>query len=273
MQRGPPANVEALPTAPSQCSRCATTYTTIPRRLYSVAAVETPAADTTTPPPPSPATSRPPVPYDVRAGLILTRPPLLTPRLSPFENAFFFYQKRLEERLNSPFVTSIYYKPDTARRLDWDFKVKEREGTVAKELGVFKGKSSRAWNDELMVGDQLSSQDNVVDSLLKDAQARVSEDAEVIPEADLVPVERPVERESEADKKGDVKRLDRKMDRTLYLVVKGKDGWGFPADKLPEGENLHIVSRPYAHDTILEHSTNSSIRELNVSSTKPLALT
>jgi large subunit ribosomal protein L46 len=121
--------------------------------------------------------------------------------------------------------------------------VRERDGTVAKELGLYKGKSSRAWDDELLVGDNLSSQEHVVDSLLRDATARVSEDAEVIPEADVVPVERPVERESEADKKGDVKRLDRAMDRTLYLVVKGKDGWGFPADRLlSEGETLHVVS-------------------------------
>lgn len=113
---------------------------------------------------------------------------------------------------------------------------------MAKEIGVYKGKSSRAWDDELLVGDPLSSQENVVDSLLKDAQARVSEDAEVIPEADIVPVERPMPRVTEADEKGDVKRLDRAMDRTLYLVVKGKEGWGFPADRLSsEGETLHVV--------------------------------
>lgn len=221
--------------SPSLCSRCATTYSRVPTRFYSAAAVETPA--TTTPPPPS----NNPIPYNVHAGLILTRAPLITRRLHPFENAFFFYQKRLEERLNSPFITSIYYKDDTAKRLDWDLKVREREGTVAKELGVYKGKSSRAWDDELLVGDELSSQENVVESLLKDAAARVSEDAEVIPEADVVPVERPSPRETEADKKGDVKRLDRALDRTLYLVVKGKEGWGFPADRLlTEGETLHV---------------------------------
>ncbi|KAL2212712.1 50S ribosomal subunit L30 [Sarocladium strictum] len=222
--------------SPSLCSRCATPYTRVPSRFYSAAAVETATTSSTAPPPSNPIKN-----YDVRAGLILTRAPLTTRRLTPFENAFFFYQKRLEERLNSPFITNIYYKDDTARRLDWDLKVRERDGTVAKELGLYKGKSSRAWDDELLVGDKLSTQEHVMDSLLKDATARVSEDAEVIPEADVVPVERPVGRESEADKKGDVKRLDRAMDRTLYLVVKGKDGWGFPADRLlSEGETLHV---------------------------------
>lgn len=178
----------------------------------------------------------------MRSGLILTRPPLLTRKLHPFENAFFFYQKRLEERLNTPFITGIYFKPDTSRRLDWDLKVRERQGAVAKELGVYHGKSSRAWEDELAVGDEMSSQESLVKSLLRDAEARVSDDAEVIPAEDVVPVEGPLARETEADKKKDVKRLDRELERTLYLVVKGKDGWGFPADVVAGGENLHVVS-------------------------------
>jgi large subunit ribosomal protein L46 len=173
--------------------------------------------------------------------MILTRPPLVTRKLTSFENAFFFYQKRLEERLNTPFVTSVYFKPDTARRIEWDLKVKERQGTVAKELGNYHGKSAWAWNDEIKVGDTLSSQESLIGSLLKDAQLRVSDDAELIPEEDVVPIEPPPSRVTEADEKGDVRRLDRKLDRTLYLVVKGKDGWAFPADVIPEGENLHQV--------------------------------
>ncbi|CAG9971985.1 unnamed protein product [Clonostachys byssicola] len=218
----------------SICSRCATTYTRTPGRLYSsTASTTTTSAASEQTPTPSPGA------YDIRSGLILTRPPLLTRTLHPFENAFFFYQKRLEERLNTPFVTNVYFKPDTARRIDWDLKVKERQGTVAKELGVYHGKSAAAWDDELRVGDGLSSQESIVGAILKDAEARVSDDAEIIPAADVQPVEPPNERLSEADKKADVKRLDRAMDRTLYLVVKGKDGWSFPADVIPDGENLH----------------------------------
>ncbi|CAH0049266.1 unnamed protein product [Clonostachys solani] len=219
------------------CSRCATTYTRTPGRLYSSTAstaTESPGSSAASEQQPPPAGA-----YDVRSGLILTRPPLLTRTLHPFENAFFFYQKRLEERLNTPFVTNVYFKPDTARRIDWDLKVRERQGTVAKELGVYHGKSASAWDDELKVGDGLSTQESILKSILKDAEARVSDDAEIIPVADVQPVEPPNERLSEADKKADVKRLDRAMDRTLYLVVKGKDGWSFPADVIPDGENLH----------------------------------
>lgn len=78
-------------------------------------------------------------------------------------------------------------------------------------------------------------------SLLRDAQARISDDAEVIATEDLVEVPAPQPRTTEADAANDVKRLDRKLDQTLYLVVKGKDGWGFPADVLAESENLHVV--------------------------------
>jgi large subunit ribosomal protein L46 len=81
----------------------------------------------------------------------------------------------------------------------------------------------------------------MLNSILKDAEARVSDDAEVIAPEEVVPVPRPMERTTEADKKGDVKRLDRQLERTLYLVVKGKDGWAFPADVIPRDENLHEV--------------------------------
>ncbi|KAF4121342.1 large subunit ribosomal protein L46, partial [Geosmithia morbida] len=210
--------------AASRCHRCAAaSYST-------VTATTTPAE--------APASAS--APYDIRSGLILTRPPIITPRQHPFESAFYFYQKRLEERLNSPFIPSIYFKPDTPRRMEWDLKIREREGSVAKELGVYHGKGSTAWQDELKVGDDLSSPDSMLSSLLRDAEVRVSEDAEVIPAEDVTPVELPASRETEADRKNDVRRLDRKLDRTLYLVVKGPDGnWAFPADVVPAGENLH----------------------------------
>ncbi|KAH7162547.1 39S mitochondrial ribosomal protein L46-domain-containing protein [Dactylonectria estremocensis] len=231
--------------SPNVCARCASSasslaFSRVPYRLYSSAAAPAPgvalAGSDASPAAVHPAT---PLPYDVRSGMILTRPPLVTRKLHPFENAFFFYQKRLEERLNTPFITGIYYKPDTARRLDWNLKVQGRQGTVAKELGVYNGKSSQAWDDELRVGDELSSQESIVKALLKDAEARVSDDAEIINPEDVVPVEPPVSRVTEADKKSDVRRLDRQLDRTLYLIVKSEDGWVFPADVIPKDQNLH----------------------------------
>ncbi|PHH74272.1 hypothetical protein CDD80_3195 [Ophiocordyceps camponoti-rufipedis] len=183
------------------------------------------------------------LPYDLYSGVILTRAPLLTRKLHPFENAFFFYQKRLEERLCSKFIPRIYYKKDTVRLLDWEVKIKERKGHVAKELGEYQGQNSMAWDDELRVGDRLSEPESMVECLLKDAESRVSDDAEVLAPEDVVPVPRPASRETEADRVGDVTRLDRKLDRTLYLVVKGNEGWGFPAGVMGNEENLHEAAR------------------------------
>ncbi|KAF6842795.1 putative mitochondrial ribosomal protein [Colletotrichum musicola] len=240
--------------SPRLCRQCARVQirapAPAPSRAYSGAA----AAASTTPPPPPPTTSVPPEPtpakqasgpgYRIKSGAIVTRAPLLTRPLTDFEQAYFFYQKRLNERLALPFITSVYFKPDTPGQIDWEMKIKDRQGVVAKELGLYKGKTSRSWDDELAVGDPLSKHDTVRDLLLKDAVMRVSDDAEIIPEEDRVPPEAPQPRVSEADKKGDRTRLDRAMDRTLYLVVKAKNGkWEFPAAGLSTEENLHEAAQ------------------------------
>lgn len=253
-QTSPFANLSTAPS--SLCLRCATTHRQSLARAYSstagaaVATAQDPVVYVPRTPVVRTPTARPaPAPstdFDLRCGMILTRAPLVTRDLSPFENAFFFYQKRLEERLNAPFITDVFFKPDTARKLDWDIKIAEREGTPNKEIGSYKGKTSKAWDDELRVGDEMSSPDHLTKSLLKDAEARVSDDAEVIPVEDVVPVERPVARVTEADAEGDTTRLDRALDRTLYLVVKDEQGWNFPADQL-QNENLLEVRRTQRH--------------------------
>ncbi|RYP31133.1 hypothetical protein DL767_005886 [Monosporascus sp. MG133] len=178
--------------------------------------------------------------YRIRGGIILTRAPLLTRALTPFENAFFFYQKRLNERLVLPFRHTLFFKKDTAADLDWRIKFEERGKIAAKELGRYYAKGRNAWNDELLVGSTLSNEERIRDILLKDAENRVTEDGEEADPDEIVPVERPMDRITEADKMNDVRRLDRKLDRTLYLVVQSKDGrWQFPSGDVPTDEHLH----------------------------------
>ncbi|XDG01161.1 hypothetical protein ABKA04_000776 [Annulohypoxylon sp. FPYF3050] len=182
----------------------------------------------------------PPAEYRIKSGIILTRAPLLTRALTPFENAFFFYQKRLNERLVLPFRHTLFFKKDTATDLDWRIKFEERGRIVSKELGRYYARGRNAWNDELLVGSTLSDQTRLREILLKDAESRVTEDGERAKEDEIVPVERPMDRITEADKTNDVRRLDRKLDRTLYLIVKGSDGvWQFPAVDVPTDANLH----------------------------------
>ncbi len=184
-----------------------------------------------------------PAPYKIKSSIILTRAPLLTRALSPFESAFFLYQKRLNERLSAPFVQQLYYKDETATALDWRIKLQERRGTAGKDIGYYRLRSGkRRARDEVLVGSTLGEQEAIRAALLADAEVRVSEDGERIPDAERVPVEPTQSRRTAADEKGDVRRLDRALDQTLYLVVQGQDGvWGFPTGDVYTSENLHEV--------------------------------
>jgi large subunit ribosomal protein L46 len=192
--------------------------------------------------PPPLATSERLPRHDIRAGIILSRAPLLTRDLTPFESAFFLYQKRLNERLSAHFRRRFYFRPDTAADLDWIIKVRERRGTAARDIGEYHPRGPLGWNDELLVGSQVSSRKKILDTLLRDAEVRVSEDGERLSKDDRVPVEQPQPRRTEADEKNDVKRLDRALDRTLYFVIQDQEGkWGFPTVSLEMTERLHEV--------------------------------
>lgn len=263
-----------------------------PRRFYSAeasaaaTATATTTTTTTTLPPPHPpvttstgthaATSTSSQIYRVKSGVILTRPPLLTRDLTPFEESFYFYQKRLNERLTAPFRKDFYFKKDTAADLDWRIKLKERHGVPAKDIGRYNPRGRMAWNDEVLVGSQTSSRKHMVEKLLADAEMRVSEDGEEIPAEDRVPVEKPMPRRTEADEKGDVKRLDRALDKTLYLVVKKKaekEGeeakWMFPTGVVPTDEGLHEVRYPPKPLTIFSLPQPQSTNLLMTNKNRP----
>ncbi|KAK4177367.1 39S mitochondrial ribosomal protein L46-domain-containing protein [Triangularia setosa] len=236
-----------------QCTRSSTsllrtTATTTPslslppRRTFATEATATspiPEQPTTSQPPPTPGSG--PSPYHIKSALILTRPPLLTRLPTPFESAFYLYQKRLNERLVAPFRKDYYFKQDTAHDLEWRIKLKERHGVPAKDIGRYNPRGRMAWNDEVLVGSTASSAEALTEALLKDAEVRVSEDGELIAPEEIVPVEKPMPRRTEADEKNEKTRLDRKLDETLYLVVKnGKTKqWGFPVGQVTTEEALH----------------------------------
>ncbi len=178
--------------------------------------------------------------------MILTRPPLLTREPTPFESAFFLYQKRLNERLTARFRKQFYFKQDTPPQMDWRIKIKERHGVAARDIGRYNPRGRMGWNDEVLIGSPTSDPGQIMEKLAADAEMRVSEDGELIAEDEVVRVERPLPRRTEADEKGDVRRLDRALDRTLYLVVKQSEGdkakWSFPNGEFPTHEALHEVS-------------------------------
>lgn len=191
--------------------------------------------------------------YSVNTGVVLSRPPILTRDLHPFEAAFFLYQRRLNERLALPFTRYFYFKKKTPADLEWKRKIKQRL-TPARDIGRYKGYGEEAWNDEVLVGAPESDLQYQVERLLEDAEqgGEDGKEGESSEEVDVAtagaktvkhePVERPMPRITEADLKGDVKSLNRALPRTLYLLVKNRDGkWMFPQDKMEGRENLHMV--------------------------------
>ncbi|EFW99584.1 50S ribosomal subunit l30 [Grosmannia clavigera kw1407] len=255
----------------ASCARCAQTrsspfffsWPATSRRLYSAAAA-TEAEPSPSPPSTAAAVASREEPvavshpgFRIRAGLLLSRPPLLTREPTAFESAFYLYQKRLNERLSGSFRKNVYFKPDTTPALDWRLQLRDRRGTPARDIGSYEGGKgghgrggARAWDDELTLDDPLATEltqpDRLRERIISDADLRVSEDGERLSEADRVRVERPQPRTTAAD--GDLttgeganpRRLDRRLDRTLYLVVRGADGtWGFPTADVQTNENLH----------------------------------
>lgn len=123
--------------------------------------------------------------------------------------------------------------------------MKERK-TPARDIGVYNAYGDEGWNDELIVGDQVSEPEEQLERLLRDAEVEVKE-RDIQGEGKVVKkleAERPMPRITEADINGDMKSLNRALQKTLYLVVnRGKGQWGFPSAELARQESLNTVSR------------------------------
>jgi large subunit ribosomal protein L46 len=200
--------------------------------------------------------------YGINAGVVLSRPPQITRDLHPFESAFFLYQRRLNERSALPFTRYFYYKDRTPADREWKRKIKQRL-TPARDIGRYKGYGDEAWNDEVLVGAEESDFNWQVERLLEDAETTGLENQPVEAVSSAVTpkkveheaVERPMSRITEADEKNDVKSLNRALQRTLYLLVKDKEGrWMFPQDRLQK-ETLKEV-RSVAPNTSPFHQAN-----------------
>lgn len=214
------------------------------RSAATAAAVVAPTSSTTSTSSTDSTTPATQQTYQLRASVVLSRPPILTRPLHPFEKAFFFYQRRLNERLALPFTRYFYYKKGTPADRDWKRKRDARGGAAVRDIGVYNAYGSDAWNDELLVGDKTSEPEEQVEALIRDVEGVDIPKEEGMKEgAGDVVVARPLPRRTEADEKGDLTRLDRKLDGTLYLLVKNKDGkWRFPEGAVEGKEGLHEVS-------------------------------
>lgn len=220
--------IAGRPATSSICESC--------RRFASAAApAEAPAPNATIPP--VVEASAPQEAYRVSAGVLLSRPPVLTRDLHPFEKSLYLYQRRLNERLALPFTRYFYYPTNTPGDIEWKRKIRQRK-TIPRELGNYNPWKD-GWNDELLVGAKESEPDHQRETLYKDADDVGSTGPEELTKKE--PIEKPQSRITLADKFNDRKSLDRKLSRTLYLLVRDGNEWRFPQDRLKGKEPLQWV--------------------------------
>jgi large subunit ribosomal protein L46 len=193
-----------------------------------------------------PASSAKPA-YQVRAGVVLSRPPQITRDLTPFEKAFYLYQRRLNERLALPAMQYFYFRANSPAMIEFKRKRKMRKGVAARDIGVYNPYDKlEGWNDELLLGDQISEPEWQANELIKDSipLPKDNEGEEVGVAPGQEPVQRLMPRVTEADEKRDQRSLNRLLQRTLYLLVQnGKGDWTFPEDVLVGRESLALVRK------------------------------
>ncbi|OJJ47017.1 hypothetical protein ASPZODRAFT_159015 [Penicilliopsis zonata CBS 506.65] len=214
---------------------CRSCQETLGRRSYATDAVSTESSSAS-------ASALPVVKpsFLVQAGVVLSRPPQITRDLTPFEKSYYFYQRRLNERLAQPFSKYFYFKRGTPADEDWKRQIRERQ-TAARDIGNYNAYSPEAWNDELLVGAVESEPQHQIEKLIQNAEATANATSQDVSRKEEIP--RPFPRVTEADQKNDQKRLDRALQRTLYLLVKSKEGfWKFPSSPIETGETLRVAA-------------------------------
>ncbi|OJJ88427.1 uncharacterized protein ASPGLDRAFT_63316 [Aspergillus glaucus CBS 516.65] len=218
---------------------CRSCQQTLVRRDYtSAAATPLESTSTTNSSPVHPVV---PASHIINAGVLLSRPPQITRDLTSFEKSYFFYQKRLNERLVLPFTKYFYFKPGTPADEDWKRRVRERQ-TPARDIGKYNAYSKDAWNDELLVGSKEAEPEHMVEALVKDAEETANATSQDTSKKEEIP--RPFPRVTEADTKGDQQSLNRLLQRTLYLLVQHTDGyWKLPSSPVETGEDLRVAAQ------------------------------
>lgn len=182
----------------------------------------------------------------VKAGVVVSRPPLITPDPHPFDTAFLLYQRRLNERLVLPFTQYFHFKRGTPAFENWRTKRRERAGVAGRDIGKYNAYTKESWNDEVLVGDKTANPQKIVQQLIEEEGRQsefVGEDGD--------PKMAGLKRKTDADLGQDQKSLERSLSRTLYLLVRNKTtskdedaatSWCFPSGDVEGREGLKEVS-------------------------------
>ncbi|KAK3199361.1 hypothetical protein Dsin_022776 [Dipteronia sinensis] len=178
----------------------------------------------------------------IKAGVVVSRPPLITPDPQPFETAYYLYQRRLNERLVLPFTQYFYYRRGTPAFDNWRSRRQQRAGTATRDIGKYNPYTKEGWNDEAVLGDDSGEPRKIVEQLIEE-EGRADEFAGEGGDVKLGGLRRA----TEADAKDDKQSLERALSRTLYLLVKNKPQakdepektlWRFPSGIVEGKEGL-----------------------------------
>ncbi|KAL6249207.1 hypothetical protein RBB50_004270 [Rhinocladiella similis] len=180
--------------------------------------------------------------YTIKAGVVVSRPPLITPDPHPFETAYYLYQRRLNERLVLPFTQYFYYKRGTPAFENWRNHRRQRGGAATRDIGKYNAYTPESWHDEALIGDDSGSQSKLVQELI--AEEGRAEDFTGAGDPKFAGLKRRMP----ADETNDQRSLERSLQRTLYLLVKNKkvgkapqeesELWKFPSGTLVGFEGL-----------------------------------
>ena len=150
---------------------------------------------------------------DLKVGVVLARSPFITRTPTPFEKAYFSYQKRLRRALSNPFPVKFYFKPGELNAAK--FKVEDRR----RELALWRNKPTK--------------KDIEAEQALSQGPVELMEEEEFIPEP----------RRTIVDFHNNPHSLNRLTDRTVYLVLRkyGSSKYTLPEGNVFRKELLHEV--------------------------------
>ncbi|KAI9635085.1 uncharacterized protein MKK02DRAFT_43765 [Dioszegia hungarica] len=146
----------------------------------------------------SSSTSTPPL----RAALLLSRPPLLTPTPTPLESTYHAYNARLRSALSNPVPTSFYFKPGS--------------------LPLRRFQRSQHASDVEAFGPRLAGKEPDVGDLPAELEVEVMERDHWV----------------KADSERGERSLERMPEDEVYCLVQREGRWEFPRTEVKKGEAL-----------------------------------
>ncbi|CCG24135.1 Mrpl17 protein [Candida orthopsilosis Co 90-125] len=179
----------------------------------------------------------------ISSTLILSRLPIITQDLTPFESQFYKYQSELWRRLMWTFPKWFYFKSGTMAELRYR-QINKNPVSYNPKMSYPKGKPDlkhlrdRRFRQYIRAPKTYREEDEIVDG----------QDQSEFKENEISRKIIPASRITEADKRNDATSLERKLSRTLYLIIKDSKNengdWKLPNFK-ESNENLqplHVLA-------------------------------